>query len=509
MISNKFILAVSLISVHLFSGCAILLSGGIKPRQFYVSSNVKGAHVLNVDGRKEYGTSPVKVSSRTASKPITILLEKDNYAPVQHIMDVQNTGGFFLFLDAMLLCIPCIPDAKMGAFHKFEYDSLYLPMKRIREKDKIPVPIVINNLQWMIKEGEEIGKIGKEKLYFKKNNMESRQYIEFICDEFEETRYETKECGEEKSSDKYNNKRYSNIQLTPSVKKLNLQSIKRNHTYKMVGKLTIDWIFTTAYNDTLYVFSDAQSAIINTSEKRKSISALLGSSLYKLLDDDKTFDIINDIAKNKKITQKLSISPIALKRPSSPLSTNGINSTIKYLVKSVVTIEHKNGHGSGFIVSEDGYILTNYHVIHGNTDLDIKLNESITLKATIVRTNPEYDLALLKINAEDLQPLLLGNSDSLDVGDEVIAIGTPEDISLGQSVSKGIVSGKRKFEGQVFIQTDVSVNPGNSGGPLINLKGEVIGIVSRKLVGKGIEGIAFGIPILVALEKLNILVDEK
>ncbi len=505
----KFPLALTILSVLFCSGCALIFNGGVKPKHFYVVSNVNGASVYNINGRKEYGTSPVLVVAKNASQPITILMEKENYAPVQRKVETIETSGIFLFMDAMLVCIPCIPDALTGAFNSFESDSIYIPMKRIREKDKEPVQIIINDIQWCIREGEEIGKIEKEQLFFKKNNIDSRQYTELICEELKGTRMENEICGEEKEGERYNSKRFSNLKLTPYIKTLSLKNAKKNDNSLMAGSITLDWVFTSAANDTVTIFSDRVSGIIKSSEKRKTISTLIALSLYKMLDDDKTFELISAANKNKTFSEKLSNNRIIIERANAPEVSKSLNSNIRQLVKSVVTVEHKNGHGSGFIISNDGYILSNYHVIKGNSNISIKLNESISLKAEIVRTNPEFDLVLLKVDAEDLLPLVLGNSDSLEIGEEVIAIGTPEDILLGQSVSKGIVSGKRKIENQVFIQTDVSVNPGNSGGPLINQKGEVVAIVSRKIIGKGIEGIAFGIPILVALEKLNIVINEK
>lgn len=509
ILKNKFLSAITFISVFFYSGCALILNGGVKPKHFYVVSNVEGADVYNLNGRKEYGKSPVKVVAKNASQPITILLEKENYAPVQRKVESIETGGLFLFMDAMLVCIPCIPDVLTGAFNRFESDSIYVPMKRIREKEKAPVQLIVDDIQWNIREGEDIGSLGKEQLYFKKNNIESRQYTEMICEEMKGTRYESELCGAETEGERYNSKRFSSLKLSPRIVALSLKNLKKNDNSIMAGSLSIDWIFISASNETLAVFTDRVSAVIKSSEKRKSISALIGLSLYKMLDDDITFELINAANKNKAISEKASNSPINIKRVDALNTSKSLSSSIRQLVKSVVTVEHKNGHGSGFIISNDGYILSNFHVIKGNSNINIRLNESITLKAEIVRTNPEFDLVLLKVDAEDLLPLIMGNSDSLEIGEEVIAIGTPEDISLGQSVSKGIVSGKRRIEGQVFIQTDVSVNPGNSGGPLINQKGEVVGIVSRKIIGKGIEGIAFGIPILVALEKLNIIINEK
>jgi serine protease Do len=122
----------------------------------------------------------------------------------------------------------------------------------------------------------------------------------------------------------------------------------------------------------------------------------------------------------------------------------------------------------------------------------------------LIKANDDRDVALLKISGSGFKALPLGTSDDASVGTEVVAIGTPQDIKLGQTVTKGIVSGKREMEEKNFIQTDVAINSGNSGGPLINSSGEVIGIIVAKVFGKSVEGLGFAIPINEAIKKLNL-----
>ncbi len=177
---------------------------------------------------------------------------------------------------------------------------------------------------------------------------------------------------------------------------------------------------------------------------------------------------------------------------------------LKAITQPVFTIENRKGFGSGFMVGSSGYIITNYHVVQEDTTPMIRIAADKKIKATIVKVNPDYDLALLKIENNTTQPLAVGNSNDLTQGEEVYAVGTPLDKSFGQSVTKGIISGFREFNGVKFIQTDVSINSGNSGGPLVNDRGEVIGITTLKLAGKGIEGLGFCIPISLAVEKLEI-----
>ena len=158
--------------------------------------------------------------------------------------------------------------------------------------------------------------------------------------------------------------------------------------------------------------------------------------------------------------------------------------------------------GSGFIYTADGYIVTNQHVIANASSINVTLYNGDTYPATLVGSDSDYDVAVLKINAKDLPAVTLGNSTDVNVGDNVMAIGNP----LGEltfSMSSGIVSCVNRainVEGTPFnmIQVDASINPGNSGGPLMNLYGEVVGIVSAKYStysSTTVEGLGFAIPI--------------
>ena len=158
--------------------------------------------------------------------------------------------------------------------------------------------------------------------------------------------------------------------------------------------------------------------------------------------------------------------------------------------------------GSGFIISQDGYIVTNYHVVSGASSVKVTLYNGDTYDAAVIGGDSDYDVAVLKINAAGLTPVVLGDSADVNVGDTVLAIGNP----LGEltfSMSQGIVSSCDRainVDGTPFtmIQVDASINPGNSGGPLMNLYGEVVGIVSAKYSTYStttVEGLGFAIPI--------------
>src|SRR5580658_3066960 len=171
----------------------------------------------------------------------------------------------------------------------------------------------------------------------------------------------------------------------------------------------------------------------------------------------------------------------------------------------------QEGQGSGFVIDKDGHILTNYHVIADARQVEVTLHDRKKFKATIVGTDKSHDLAIVQIKAPNLQPMTLGDSTNLQVGQKVYAIGNP--FGLNGTLTRGIVSSIRQVQepdGLVIdeaIQTDAAINPGNSGGPLLNWHGEVIGIntMIASNVGQS-AGIGFAIPINTAKAVVNDLV---
>ncbi|MGA1497537.1 MAG: DegQ family serine endoprotease [Steroidobacteraceae bacterium] len=169
------------------------------------------------------------------------------------------------------------------------------------------------------------------------------------------------------------------------------------------------------------------------------------------------------------------------------------------------------GEGSGFLVSPDGYILTNAHVVEGASEVTIKMTDRREYLAEVVGIDERTDVAVLKVEASELPYVRLGDPDSLKVGEWVVAIGSP--FGFENSVTAGIVSAKaRSLPGDAytpFIQTDVAVNPGNSGGPLFNLRGEVVGINSQIYSRTGgYQGVSFAIPIDVAVSVRDQLIEH-
>ena len=186
-----------------------------------------------------------------------------------------------------------------------------------------------------------------------------------------------------------------------------------------------------------------------------------------------------------------------------PFVARDVSSLVKQIGESVVQVRTPEGLGSGFFINADGFLITNFHVIEGETEISVEvyrqtdgnLDREIYKQVKIIAINKFHDLALLQIqdrNAPKFKPVTLGSADALNVGDTVFAIGSP--LGLERTVTQGILSTKtRELEGELYLQTSTQINPGNSGGPLFNLAGEVVGVTNMKITFG--EGLGFAIPV--------------
>ena len=186
-----------------------------------------------------------------------------------------------------------------------------------------------------------------------------------------------------------------------------------------------------------------------------------------------------------------------------PAIARDVQDLVKQIGEAVVQVRTPGGLGSGFFINADGYLITNFHVIQGETEISVEvyhrrdgqLDRETYKQVKIIAINKFQDLALLKIEDKDapkFKHVSLGNSDALSVGDSVFAIGSP--MGLERTVTSGILSTKtRELEGELYLQTTAQINPGNSGGPLFNMAGEVIGVTNMKIMFG--EGLGFAIPV--------------
>lgn len=265
---------------------------------------------------------------------------------------------------------------------------------------------------------------------------------------------------------------------------------------EIIGK----WIIKDQYNDTLFnkqtntksgyfAFDNADIDSLNFN----SFLDALEFSLFELLSDKKTQELLVITKEETKSFDKIVIS-------NSGAQPKSLNEALK----ACVTIKYDGGHGSGFFISNDGYIITNHHVISKNKKYKVVLSNGDEIDAEVIRSNRQLDLALVKCDYNSEFAFKIPKEKSYKIGEDIFAIGTPKSIELGQSLSKGILSGTPKFQDQYYIQTDVAVNSGNSGGPIVNSNSELISVVVLKLIGFGTEGLSFSVPAELIEESLKI-----
>ena len=205
---------------------------------------------------------------------------------------------------------------------------------------------------------------------------------------------------------------------------------------------------------------------------------------------------------------------------SGPQNNAGIATVAQAIKPSVVLIEAASpsfaSNGTGFFLTGDGYIATNYHVVQRATQIRVTLYSGEVLDATLVGYRAEDDLAVVKVEGGGYAPMPIGNSDSLMAGDIAIAVGNPGGADGGWTTTQGIISATNRtisveetayYSEMKMLQTDAQVNPGNSGGPLCNGRGEVIGVITRKM--SEYEGIGYAIPINEAMQTLNAIIEGK
>lgn len=287
-------------------------------------------------------------------------------------------------------------------------------------------------------------------------------------------------------------KKTNSLYVNASVKNVDIYDVTnysaRKYQPYLTSEVTIEWELTDVYGQPQYkkvvkgdsgefrVLSDHEEAVFNC------INDAVTSSYLKFMGAPELRQLLN-----KEENKALEFEDIALNRGLYP-------SEIEQAMQASVTVKTNLGHGSGFAVSSDGYIVTNLHVIANAKKIEVLSADQIPLEAVLVRQNEYKDLALLKVERSFPYSFPISTEKNYKIGDDIYAIGTPNSVELGQSLSKGIISGERNSEEDRYIQTDASVNTGNSGGAMINGQGMLLGVVNSKMSGIGVEGIGFAIP---------------
>lgn len=232
--------------------------------------------------------------------------------------------------------------------------------------------------------------------------------------------------------------------------------------------------------------------------QKKSVSGGLDALVFSAFGEN-----VRALVASKKLEKALVGKPVDLSvaksaNPQFPIiniaSSKTLSMTVPDAVGSTVLIQSGNGHGSGFLISDDGYFLTNFHVVGQAKYVKIIWSDGVETLGEVVRSDRGRDIALLKGVNRDRSPILL-RSNEINVGQEVYAIGAPLDKELQNTVTRGIISASRILDGYKYLQSDVSVVPGNSGGPLIDESGRLVGVtVSGIRINNASQGINLFIP---------------
>lgn len=290
------------------------------------------------------------------------------------------------------------------------------------------------------------------------------------------------------------------------VSQLDLFEISANSNFYSgkiyIAKTKLTWYLKNAYYEIIDSIADI-SFSENFVEDKDIIKKIVGSSVtqsfYNLFENSK-------FKKNSKIETdfKLNTQITQLNKPRSIVVDKGDATEASVIVKT------KSGHGSGFAITNDGYIITNYHVLVNRekgsieddfTVIDLDGNE---MKGKLVKVNKYRDVVLLKVEKNFSKAFYCKDTKSFKKLDNVFTIGAPKSVTLGQSISAGLISNERNVNNNNLIQLNMSVNSGNSGGPVFDNLGNLHGVVVSKLVGENTEGVSFAIPSFKLLEYLNL-----
>lgn len=479
--------------------CTSLSTNG----QVEIRTDPTGVQVLNSKD-EVIGKTPYKIN-KSGSFPMNLKIYTEGFDTTFITYGSFKNEQFF-FSEALLKCDPCRADlvTPSAESKSVERDGVLKLRKEFSERDQL-LMVAVDTPKIAMAENAMLGTINGSKKY--RNDDEISRITGFVHNIDNQLLYAFENAGILASFYKIDKKDRVNLYKP----KIIFKPVIKNTSFQLKGKMLrdytgpcqvdCDWQISLISNPAKVIATiPLKTSFYRTSDNYELIiHQMIWESQRDLVEIDTLFSYLVKIEKDYLINSKT--EPISI-TPAAPLKFTNSKEMIKEASKAVVIVEEKDGYGSGFFVSPDGFIITNYHVVSSEKDIKVKLPNGDKLPAEIVRINNDFDLALLKVA---FKPEISLNFESKsDVSDEIYAIGTPLGKNLGQTITKGIISGYRDFNGVRLIQTDVSINEGSSGGPLLNENGKVLGMATMKAKGAGIEGIGFGIPASIILEKLNI-----
>lgn len=494
------LMAAMLLSV--LPGCAGLLNKG--KQSVVVNSTPPGASVY-VEGR-QVGTTPYTyVHEAEDGGTVNLELRKEGHGPVMLSLRPRRSNGVLL-ADAMLLGIPYIVDAKSKAMYSFASQEVGANLFKDMPEGHQRVEVPVESIELALPAPAGWGKSGSRSLTINSKELHDLRYPQNATGAVVQAMAETWADatlvipGTARGDEAI---RRAKVLLRPVVKGFDVR-VKEAH-HRVHGSVQVDmaWQFFDglAKDSLLFTVDKRIDVPVNGAGARELVDIAMRDATRQLMDEPGLYDRLAAAYTHGLLLSKG--EAVALKAPV-PVAFTDRKRMIPAVVKGVVTVEMEDGHGSGFLITNDGYILTNAHVVGDQAKATVRFEQGFSLEGQVVKVNRDFDVALVKVAGNDLPALAIGSDEELVLGEELFAIGTPLSEQLGQSVTRGIMSGKREIEGRRYLQTDVSINPGNSGGPLVDDQGRVVGIATMKAKTSGVEGIGFGVPITTALEMLNI-----
>lgn len=480
----------------------VLVASGCT-RAVLVNSAPPGANV-SADGAI-VGTTPLKVSLKTKENhEIKIFKEgyRDESVTVYSTGNSGNIGegllyGLLLAPFTFGLSIPIFLIAYSGSGGKLDKKEVYADLIQYPGYDfKDSLRYSVSDINILVESGKKIGSRYYKGSFQENIRWESTSYMQLedyrrmISAELKRMEAEVLDYDRSGISGQY----IADAIFASEIKDLELNSYYDEDLGNYIEvKMLNEWSLKDYFGNEVY--SDEISTTYRLMGQDFEITLKNGftQSFYKFIsqaDENDVFSTIVNRRKNQSQQENLSIAKPTYEGSSS------IQEIVRDFGGSVVTVLREDGgHGSGFIISKDGLIVTNAHVIADNPNTKVKFNNGLELEVQVRRVDPKLDLALLQVSAgSGFRPIRMKEKDEALLGDDVIVMGTGADISLGQSISRGVISGFRNFNEKKFLQTDAAINPGNSGGPVFNAKGEVIGVATLKVTAEGVDNIAFAIP---------------
>lgn len=491
----------------LLTGCAGLLNKG--NQSMLINSSPVGALVY--ENGAEVGTTPYTYTyDRADGAAVSLELRKEGHE--NRIFEVRPTKkNGILLADALLFNIPYYAgDAHSPALYAFpqkEFSvNLYRSLPAEVQQSDLPVVTLENKLPAK----SPVGNYGSVKLTTASKELADLGFPDLLTSSVLSAMHgsyvgaRSARLATQKGDEAV---RRAKVYLKPVIKALDMRLTSLDRRAYGTVETDMEWRFMSGIDKDSLLFSyDKHTTYpVFAEPARDVLASAVKDAARQLLDEPdlrerlgKVFDVGLVRSKGEHVT---------LTTPK-PITFAGRKDMLSALVKGVVTIETKSGHGSGFLITNDGHLITNAHVVEDEGTVKVRFEQGFTLDGQVTKVNRDFDVALVKVAGNDLPALSIGDDHALQLGEELFAIGTPLDKELGQTVTRGIMSGRREFEGRSFLQTDVSINAGNSGGPLIDETGKVVGVATLKIAERGVQGIGFGVPVSKALEMLNIGFDR-